>query len=235
MKRLSVLLCIVALIGTGFAMPGCSKNHKSGRSSGVPATGATGTGNTGTGSATGTGNAGDAVGIDLSWGTKFEASQAWLEAKAEVIKGDFAQGVWVSTEGQMYLRNQTLRNGRDENTRIRFDNPDGMYTSKGDAGVCSPYPPPYKILLPGGVPSDIFLHEFCHGQFVKHVEEYNCSPCIMGAYNISRKTQKWHYCGSDDCKSKSFCWDDYMLKKYPDWTHTGRDPGPAPACVVTIQ
>jgi hypothetical protein len=224
MMHFFLLLAILALI---LYSPGCGGGSKSSRSGG-------GGGGTSTNTGTNTGNVGDAAAIDFTWGTKFNASQAWLESKADKIKTDFAVGMWIATEGQMYLNNQTFKNGH-ETGNVVYENEDSWTLAGGSCGKCSWATSPYRITLAGKAPCDIFLHEFCHGQFVFHGEEYSCEICVMAPYNIDMGTNKQHYCDSADCMAGSYCWDNYILKKYSGWSHTGAAPGAAPACNVTIQ
>jgi hypothetical protein len=201
-----------------------------------PAT-STGTGgstNTGT-TSTGTGGSpGNGVPLDFNWGTSFNASQAWMESKADEMKTDYAPGLWKATEGQMYLCNQTFTNG-DSNARFLFQNADSWTIPGYPAiGRCDIQVTPFRLYFAGMAWGDVFLHEFCHGEFVKHTEEYNCSICIMGKFKVGNITKKWHYCDESDCMANSYCWP-YILKQYSDWVHTGKDPGSSPVCQVTIE
>ena len=192
-------------------------------------------GSTNTGSSSGTGNPGDAVAIDFSWGTEFTATQAWMEAKAEEIKTVFAPDLWKATEGQLYFRTQTFTNG-DAGAKVRYVNPSSHGFDAGASGSTTFGGGTFYIRLAGLAPSDTILHEFCHGQFNKLTEEYDCGVCVMGLLNGTRRA---HYCNANDCTTShsnaACCWENFILKKYPSWTNTGRNPGAAPACTVIIK
>jgi hypothetical protein len=179
--------------------------------------------------------------MDLIWGANFQADTAWLEAMAGRIKTEFAHGLWVATEGQMFLSSQTLKNGAS-GADVKFMTRDTDLLPGGAAGVCehSYHSPDWFMELPGKAAVDNFLHEFCHGHFQKFGEEYTCDVCVMGQYQLGRNPQRLHYCNADDCKvidshpSIADCWGQKLLAKYSNWTNTGRDPGTPPSCAVTI-
>ena len=200
--------------------------------------------NTNTGSGTntntssGTGNPGDAVVMDMTWGTLFDATQSWIDAKANTIKNEFAAALWKATEGQMYLKSQTFTN-QNSSAKVRFVNPDSwsMATVGSSAAAdCTIGGGTYYIRMSGLAASDAFLHEFCHGQFKKYGEAYECMICVM-RQTYPETTQLSYYCNGSDCQASgtfSKCWDNYILKAYSSWTNTGANPGAAPSCTVTI-
>lgn len=243
-------LIFASLLMFALTITGCGNSKKSSRNNPVPSGGTgigTGTG-TGTSTSTGTGgNIGGAEGIDLRWATEPQADQAWLEAMADRIanagvsdggaSGGPAAGIWKSTEGQGYLRNQTLTSGSTD-AEIVFKNLDSDSVFGGAAGACeSPLPGSprgYRIYLGGRFYLNCFLHEFCHGEYKRGPEEYSCSVCAMASANHGGPNPVV-YCHSGNCMSSNPCWENYITKAYPGWSYTGGDPGNHPSCTVTIQ
>ncbi|TET33991.1 MAG: hypothetical protein E3J72_15475 [Planctomycetota bacterium] len=254
MRRLSLPLLVIAIISLACCSIACSKKGKSSKGGGTGSgtTGPNGTG-TGTGSGTGTGDPGNAKAKDLVWGVQPDAPSSWLEATANQIRTEFATGVWKSTEGQMYLRTQVLKNNVDRGSLwsnpqlyeadfdVVFTNLDSYFiTGSNTINACSrPTSRGWLMGLPGKVPFDLFLHEFCHGEFKKLPEEYSCDVCAMSDVVWDRPAPLNRYCDNADCElpgtAAAGCWENFILKRYPNWTHTRRDPGNHPTCTVEIQ
>ncbi len=255
--RLFAVLFLSLGFGVLISQSGCGgSGGGSGKKAAVPGSTNTGTG-TGTGTSsgpngtgpTGTGtNSGVYVNpreaespFCFKWTTPVDADQAWLEMTADKIR-ECNVGLYKATEGQAQLGTQYLSD-KSPKSNITIENLDSWLISYGAAGLCSKWVEPgvpyktYRITLCGKFKPDIFLHEFCHGQFEKSGEEYKCKICIMSPYDVDRKTQLLHYCDSADCQvggEWGDCWGQFILKKYTSWTHTGKDPGSPGDCIVEV-
>ncbi|TET34342.1 MAG: hypothetical protein E3J72_14370 [Planctomycetota bacterium] len=235
-KSILILLVVTALL----FVSGCSKKHKSSRS-GIPTSGLPGGGTTGGGGggANGGGNPGDSNELDLSWTVVEQSSQADLEYMVDRIKM-FNKGLWIGTEGQSYLRNQTLSDGSSSGNvvvnRVKgaMGNPPAYCTSGGGS---------WKITLSTGqIQTHGFLHELGHGWVGPwHTEEYNClnqsaNTCAQGMMILGSGPAegRLNWCDPSNCTGGQQCWN--QIKQTHGWSHPGPGIGSAePTCNVTIQ
>ncbi|TET35792.1 MAG: hypothetical protein E3J72_09795 [Planctomycetota bacterium] len=232
----SGLLILFLAVAMTLPLTGCSKKDKPSRGVAAP-TGTPGGGGTGGGGGGGGGgNPGDADALDLTWGVRENASQADMEFMANRIK-TFAGGFWNGTEGQGYLRNQTLVNNSLSGDVI-------VKSIKGPLGSplasCSSGAGGWQITLSSGkLIMHGFLHELGHawvGPF--HGEEYNCvngaaGICIMGRSGAGGEEGLSKWCDPENCVASQQCWT-RILSSHAGWTHPGPG-GTVPACNVTIQ
>lgn len=181
--------------------------------------------------------------FSYSWVELYNASDSWMNAAAERIR-QCNVGLYKATEGHMRLGSQNLYRNRGDGNII-IENLDSWNISGGGCGTCytrtttrgRTVTKEYYIVLCGNFMPDIFLHEFCHGQFEKGGDEYLCTSCVMGTYMIGRMQELMRYCDAGNCLVTgiySRCWENWILQKYSGWGHTGADPGTPSACEVII-
>ncbi|TET33036.1 MAG: hypothetical protein E3J72_17800 [Planctomycetota bacterium] len=148
----------------------------------------------------------------------------------------YNEGLWEGTEGQAYLKDQTLVNGSsDGNVIVRvikgpISNPPAACKTSGGG---------FQITLCSGqLPRQGFLHELGHGWVGPfYSEEYNClnaseGVCVMAMMvGLSGEGySKW--CDPTTCVESQQCWN--LMQSTHGWAHPGPG-GAAPACNVTIQ
>lgn len=174
-----------------------------------------------------------------TWGQVRDADLSWLESTADRIR-ECNQGLYKATEGYLRLGTQELSDKATQ-ANIIIENLNQWQIEGGSAAKCwTQYYGPdrsYYIILCGNFQPDIFLHEVCHGQFDKQIEEYSCSICVMGTYMRPRNPELMHFCDSSDCQVSGAardCWNNFILVENPSWNHTGSNPGTAPVCNVII-
>ncbi|TET35793.1 MAG: hypothetical protein E3J72_09800 [Planctomycetota bacterium] len=150
----------------------------------------------------------------------------------------YANGLWTGTEGQGYLRNQTLKNNSSDAKTIIQGGIKGPQSNP--AGMCSFGGGGWTITLATGTfESQVWLHEFGHawvGPFSS--EEYNCQDaasgvCIQGAAmgrGGAEGLSKW--CDPENCVASQQCWN--KMQASHNWAHPGPG-GSQPACNVTIE
>ncbi|MHC4661183.1 MAG: hypothetical protein ACYS8W_05790 [Planctomycetota bacterium] len=237
-KHLTVLICILSLV----AFTSCSGGGGSSRSGGVGTNSGTGTG-TGTGTGGGTVPPG-AVGLDINFGLngfKIAGDTAWEEAfKAKIQQS--SDDLFVATEGQLYLRNVIIIDGmKNEDaarTQVFIDSPTGQ-TIKDPPGAYGTGDET-GIILGGGYPRSVWLHEFGHYWMTKVGpggpslwEEYSCANCAMAGYQPGHLIRQ--YCDNGNCTGGNPCWEPFILKKYPSWKHPNTfNEGDAPTVNITV-
>ncbi|MHC4662273.1 MAG: hypothetical protein ACYS8W_11345 [Planctomycetota bacterium] len=225
-----LLLTVCALA----VFPGCSKKHKSDRT--VPPEGSLPTGTTGGPINGGGGNPGDADYLDMTWAIDENAAQSGLEFIAGRIRA-YNSGLWQGSEGQAYLRNQTIVNNTDEGDVVieRVSGPMGnppAYCYSGYGGFTI-------FLSTGEIPAHGFLHELGHGWVGPfHGEEYSCinqseGVCIMAAMIGSSGEGFVKWCDPSNCVAGQQCWN--QIQETHGWAHPGPGGGSEPICNITIQ
>jgi hypothetical protein len=235
MKQFTALAVMITVLGLVLCMPGCGGSGKSSKAdAGAGGSGSTGTGGvntTGTGTSTGTGDPPPAnvVKVNLGWAVGPNVEMSELEAHADKIR-DANNELYLATDGNRCFGDQFLADDSDGS---------GMDILIGGAGIGSvgtTYhgmgPKGWQIGLRNPIVIHVFLHEWGHAMFGRQNEDYYCKVCSMAMYNPYNNR---HYCDANDCNAGDPCWENYILKRYAGWSHTGQDPGPAPDCNIEIQ
>jgi len=252
MKRIAILVFLVTAFGLIFATPGCGGGGESKKSVVLPGPAGTGTG-TGTGTNTGTGgDPGSAVGQTITLGSYDFMNESIIQGLGQRFETELNPALWRATEGQMYIKQIIVKNQeRGPDINVIIDPFEGIYC-RYDAGgyptECMGWalPDEEKMGLAGGCIVKSFLHEWCHVFFYRYVpdpkpwsEEYDCDNGIVCPMRsgIPEPGDAVLYCDSTNCVGRRGwpCWDDYILKKFPTWTHTGATPGACPGLTITIE
>jgi hypothetical protein len=125
-----------------------------------------------TGGDGGGGNPGNAEALDLTWAVQAEASQSDLQWMSDRIK-QLNNYLWQATEGQAYLRNQTIKNKSSSGDVIIMKVKGSM---SNPPAYCTHGSGNWQITLSTGeLPAQGFLHELGHGWVGPFADEtYNC-------------------------------------------------------------
>lgn len=220
------LLLIIIAILTLITLAGCEKKSSS--------KSAAATGGNGIGDPHDPGD--NALALDMTW-TVQSASASDLQWMADRIK-QIAQYLWYATEGQLYLRNQTLKVGPgsypDSIIIGRVFGAGGGYT-QGYTTFSGSWI--YITLQRGDGCAQVTLHELGHAVVRYSLsEEYDCLGCCMCAYVNGSGEGILRYCDVSTCtgSARFQCWNKRIREMHPDWTHPGPG-GSCPTCNVTIQ
>lgn len=169
----------------------------------------------------------------FDWGVNGDATQSQLDQIKAGIEAS-GGGLWRATEGNLRFVDQNLYNQSAERNIVIVN------SLGGSAGIChmqtSGTTRSYYIELVGvDFHQDVFLHEFCHGQFWKSSEEYDCAICVMGTHMVGNTVE--NYCYSGDCQTSTSsardCWGNYITQKY-SFNRTGNRPSASSAPNFTV-
>jgi len=93
-------------------------------------------------------------------------------------------------------------------------------------------------LTTGELPAQGFLHEFAHGWYGMHDEEYNCinrdaGVCLRSMLVGGTGEGFFKFCDESNCKQGPVCWPRILESIKPEWKHPGPG-GTMPTCNVEV-